>query len=1026
MKKFKIVIAVLLSSLLLLLSVGCGGKLETPVGFYLDENDTLVWSDVKDARSYNVEVTKLGDTGNEWVDTYSVHRSNYSLASLEKGEYFIRIQAIGGRKNALQSAWSEPQPYQKEESYGILYRLIDGGDAYEAYRIGGIAENGEVKIGPIFGSVFAGKDMRRPVTSIADRALRGGREITSVYVDDSVRTIGSEAFANCVKLTKVRLPETGIESLGSSAFHNCSSLTTIENLEKAKITTIGMLTFGYCAALPSVNLPESITMIDESAFYRCAAMKEFKLPPEVRVIGPSAFSSMDALTKVEFNSKLTQIGAAAFSSDTALTTVEFAPLEGSLTIGGNAFAACGLTSVTVPDGTTRLDAGAFMNCTALEEVDIPDSVTYIGTQCFDGCKFMTTQNDPKGLCYADRWLVGITEEMKPTLTALSTGDFKEGTYGISVAAFNSCPELLNVDSIPEGCIYINDYAFSNCPLLTKFIAAADSVQYLGNFALASCPTLSNVRFGDGLKEIGQYAFYGCTLLNNNTNTPEYLVPESVTHIGTDAFLDTALSLTSEDGIIYANNWVVGHAERIPQTITLREDTRGIADYVFYPRSSGEDGAEDPCEKITSVSNLSRVSYLGVGSFMGCSALVSITLNRDIRTIPVYAFAFCKALETFNDLPLRLEEVGMGAFMSCSNIAEIDLSGAPNLKYIDAYAFYNCEAATRIELGTTVQTIGDRAFFNIGHTTELTIPASVTSIGNYAFAYGDLVGDSAWMLETQYQSRLQSVSLGENVTTLGVGVFRNNVNLRSVTIPEGVTSIGDQAFYNCNRLSEVKIASTVTSIGNFAFSHTGLTSLSLPASVKSIGNFAFSSSRLESVYIPETVERLGSHVFYNTAPQGIFLAVSEIPAEWDLLWNSSFTPVFLQSEYSAEGYVTSVLSGGTENFFKVDETTGPSRTGYEFLGWATSPNATAPAFTTEELFSLPAGTRYYAVWAVGEATPPEDPEEEPGTGNAGGNTGSGDYAGRLEDFLGSLSNADVLAPELVITTLPALPMGPVLF
>lgn len=88
-------------------------------------------------------------------------------------------------------------------------------------------------------------------------------------------------------------------------------------------------------------------------------------------------------------------------------------------------------------------------------------------------------------------------------------------------------------------------------------------------------------------------------------------------------------------------------------------------------------------------------------------------------------------------------------------------------------------------------------------------------------------------------------------------------IESVTIGDGITSIGDWAFFECTALTSVTIPGGVTVIGDHAFGCTGLTAVDIPAGVTSIENDAFMScSALETVTIPNSVTSIGEGVFYE--------------------------------------------------------------------------------------------------------------------------------------------------------------------
>ena len=87
---------------------------------------------------------------------------------------------------------------------------------------------------------------------------------------------------------------------------------------------------------------------------------------------------------------------------------------------------------------------------------------------------------------------------------------------------------------------------------------------------------------------------------------------------------------------------------------------------------------------------------------------------------------------------------------------------------------------------------------------------------------------------------------------------------SITLPNNITSIGGYAFYNCKSLTSIIIPDSVTNIGRYAFNNcTGLTSVTIPDSVISIDSYAFlNCTGLTSITIPDSVTSIGSNTFQN--------------------------------------------------------------------------------------------------------------------------------------------------------------------
>lgn len=121
-------------------------------------------------------------------------------------------------------------------------------------------------------------------------------------------------------------------------------------------------------------------------------IKSIDIPDSVTSINNSAFLSCDSLTSVTIPDSVTSIGRNAFRSCTSLTSINIP--DGVASIGDNAFSSCiGLTSILVDSGNTKYDSRN--NCNAIIETAtntlitgcnttvIPDTVTIIENRAFE-------------------------------------------------------------------------------------------------------------------------------------------------------------------------------------------------------------------------------------------------------------------------------------------------------------------------------------------------------------------------------------------------------------------------------------------------------------------------------------------------------------------------------------------------------------------------------------------------------------------------------------------------------------------
>ena len=219
------------------------------------------------------------------------------------------------------------------------------------------------------------------------RIVEGGAIYYSNY-RTSNDIIGSYMFYNpdyspispCA-ISKINLPNsvTGIEE---GAFKSCTRLTDI-NIPNS-VTSIGPETFKSCTSLTDINIPNSVTSIGERAFSGCTSLTDINIPDAVKSIEPETFSGCTRLKDINIPNSVTSIGYEAFYNCTRLTDIN---IPNSVTsIERSTFYSCtGLTSINIPGSVTTIGSNAFYSCTSLTDINIPNSVTSIGEQAFYNC-----------------------------------------------------------------------------------------------------------------------------------------------------------------------------------------------------------------------------------------------------------------------------------------------------------------------------------------------------------------------------------------------------------------------------------------------------------------------------------------------------------------------------------------------------------------------------------------------------------------------------------------------------------------
>ncbi len=194
-------------------------------------------------------------------------------------------------------------------------------------------------------------------TKIASQAYYGRTDLETYEMPDSITEIGDFAFARS-GLSAIKIPE--------------------------GVTTIGYGSFYHCDNLADIDIPESVTVIDPSAFDKTKWMEERLSDRQhpFTIVGDGiliAYSGSAA--KVTIPEGVKQIAAEVFKGKDNITSVMLPSTL--LSIGEEAFFGCNqLVSVSGGDNVEEIKDRAFAGC-PISTIKIPASVKKIGLKAYD-------------------------------------------------------------------------------------------------------------------------------------------------------------------------------------------------------------------------------------------------------------------------------------------------------------------------------------------------------------------------------------------------------------------------------------------------------------------------------------------------------------------------------------------------------------------------------------------------------------------------------------------------------------------
>ena len=247
-----------------------------------------------------------------------------------------------------------------------------------------------------------------------------------------------------------------------------------------------------------------------------------------------------------------------------------------------------------------------------------------------------------------------------------------------------------------------------------------------------------------------------------------------------------------------------------------------------------------------------VTYVEDSLFSGCISLTDVDLGKGITVITNGMFYNCKNLESLT-IPEQIERF-YDRYSYTGNSSDKPFEGCVNLKNIYFKAkdislvrYLSLPSLTNIVIGSTVESLPDRAFSGYKYLENVTFENGLLVLPNECF---------------KNCTGLKSITLPDSMMSVGKSAFENCYNIKSVTFSENLNTIADSAFKGCSSIENLSFNKNLREIGNNAFEEcSSVKNVTFNDSLNTIGESAFANcSSVEKVDLPESVSSVGKDVF----------------------------------------------------------------------------------------------------------------------------------------------------------------------
>lgn len=680
-----------------------------------------------------------------------------------------------------------------------------------------------------------------------------GYPVVSVALNDEPNLENRES------VTKVILPKS-VTVLGSNAFAGFRQLRKLEGLEY--IHRVEQYAF-CCIPMTDMIFSTELEFVGKGAF-ESSLMQHLTLPDDVDH-EEGAFHSFYGLESIDFipgkgEAKLKKCDDAIFSID-GKKLVAYPVGNGKVTY-------------TVPDGTEKIEEGAFWNAgNRLLELTIPRSVVemdeainptiklmvyvYEGSTAEEVLYHMRDSYSSDWMEYQviadDKEIVSLEKIAQEILDEIITDDM--GVWEKSRAIY---------DWIILNCEYDLGYEKSSAADMLRYhtgVCAGYSAvfRYLALLANIECLEVGNYNhsfnavhleddtwmyvdstWGDGgdtvnylyfgFEDTVRHLFYGSDVpdyynsmsvrqpdLNDRSGRNHYYYRKGMLDAGLITLKDIINSELAEN----KSNFEISN-EILQKIMNTAENAEGC---LYAAILSEEEWALPGRMKLQC-------------TYMPATGLIIAILDETDDVLQDYSYDLYNGMIRItkyqgDDVDIAIPDTICGYKVGC----------------IGEKAFYANGEIHSVIFPDSVEEIGGNAFRDCVALESITIPSNLKRIDGQAFM-------NCRKLKTD-------LIFPEGFSTMEPDAFEFCVSIQNVVIPGTLSVIQDCVFMGCTGLEEVTLCEGVTTLGGSCFSGcSGITEIILPDTLAWISGNVFNGCSMHSIRLPRNLTGIGSAPFEN--------------------------------------------------------------------------------------------------------------------------------------------------------------------